>query len=539
MHPREPGSVIHQRYEVKSVLGQGGFATTYHCQDAQTGKAVALKELHFARVQDWKSVDLFEREAKILAGLSHPRIPAYLDFFRLEEDDNLKSFCLVQELAPGKSLAMRLKESHPFQPDEVKGILVQVLDILTYLHGHSPPIIHRDLKPGNLVVDEHGAVRLVDFGAVRNRSDATGSTVAGTFGYMAPEQFQGKATPASDIYALAATALHLLSGKSPDALPTKRLKIDFSNAIQVDPDFALWLGQCLEPVGEDRPGSAAAARALLVNPPRAIQEGPRASAPVVVGPPMQRGLVLVAGIAAVLVAGAVAFVLVATQARPPDPIPLPPPALPDELEADEEEPIPPPPEPSNFCSPVPEGRCIVQCVVDFQAGTENCTNDRMAFRGDVGSGQGRVNMDLQDARGAAIKTTICNPKGWTFHVSDSPTGNGFGGDRGTHSNDAELHITGQTLLLYGSDYVSSRVLHEDKNYIEAEGCSERSFWIEDGRAQASEPCMTVQSEGSLRIFPPEDAEGKPDGLWHVGLNRSFASSARKGTGLVRAEFCIR
>jgi serine/threonine protein kinase len=108
--------------------------------------------------------------------------------------------------------------------------MMQLLDILKQLHAHEPPVIHRDIKPSNILLKALGGddyeVYLIDFGAVANpQVQGGGSTVAGTFGYMAPEQLTGKPCPASDIYSLAAVAVYLISGRSPADMPMK----DFSS----------------------------------------------------------------------------------------------------------------------------------------------------------------------------------------------------------------------------------------------------------------------------------------------------------------------
>ena len=124
---------------------------------------------------------------------------------------------------------------------EVRDIASQLLEILQYLHQQSPPLIHRDLKPHNIIRNDDGRVFLVDFGAVQDVYRNTllkGSTVAGTFGYMAPEQFRGAAVPASDLYGLGATILYLLTHRSPADLPQSRLKLSFRAHVNISHRFA-------------------------------------------------------------------------------------------------------------------------------------------------------------------------------------------------------------------------------------------------------------------------------------------------------------
>ncbi len=140
------------------------------------------------------------------------------------------------------------------------------MPILQYLHELNPPIIHRDIKPQNIIQRDDGHIFLVDFGAVQSvyrHTVAFGSTVVGTYGYMAPEQFQGQACPATDLYGLGATLLNLLTHSSPSELPKKRLKCDFRPYVTVSPVFADWLDRLLEPLAEDRFDSARGAIAAL------------------------------------------------------------------------------------------------------------------------------------------------------------------------------------------------------------------------------------------------------------------------------------
>ena len=103
----------------------------------------------------------------------------------------------------------------------------QLLEVLTYLGQRNPPVVHRDIKPANIMIDDALTVKLVDFGAAKDKMSshtALGSTIVGTYGYMAPEQFQGQACPQSDIYAVGATLIHCLTGTSPSDLPHTRMR---------------------------------------------------------------------------------------------------------------------------------------------------------------------------------------------------------------------------------------------------------------------------------------------------------------------------
>ena len=262
----QPQEIIAQRYRILDILGQGGVGTTYEAEDLHTGQRVALKALSLRRMADWKKMELFEREARILSQLNHPAIPRYKDYFQVDTDRD-RNFYIAQQLAPGKSLA-NLVESG-WHPDEasVRNLATQLLEIIIYLHSLTPPVIHRDIKPQNIIMQpEDRRVFLVDFGAVQDTYHHTvtgGSTVVGTYGYMAPEQFRGGAVPATDLYGLGTTLLFLLTRKSPADLPQRQLKIDFRSRVRVSKEFAGWLDKLLEPVIEDRFPSAEEALAVL------------------------------------------------------------------------------------------------------------------------------------------------------------------------------------------------------------------------------------------------------------------------------------
>jgi len=263
LHQR--GEIIAERYLILGTLGQGGVGTTYKAKDLQNEQQVAIKVLSLRRMTDWKMIELFEREAKILAQLNHPAIPLYLDYFEIDTAQD-RSFYIVQQLAPGKSLAVLVENGWHFDQREVYFIATQVLQILVYLQQLTPPILHRDIKPQNIIRSPDGQIFLVDFGAVQDTYHHTvtgGSTVVGTYGYMAPEQFRGQAVLSTDLYGLGTTLLFLLTRKSPTDLPQRKLKIDFRSHVQIDKNFADWLEKMLEPVIEDRFPTAEAALAVL------------------------------------------------------------------------------------------------------------------------------------------------------------------------------------------------------------------------------------------------------------------------------------
>jgi serine/threonine protein kinase len=261
------GHILAERYELAELLGAGGSGSTYRARsiDTENQSSVAIKILSLQHLQDWKQLELFEREAKVLAQLNHPQIPQYLDYFHVDTPTN-RAFYIVQQLAPGKPLTAWVQSGWRATEAEVRDIARQLLEILQYLHQQSPPLIHRDIKPHNIIRNDDGQVFLVDFGAVQNVYQNTllkGSTVAGTYGYMSPEQFRGAAVPASDLYGLGATVLYLLTHRSPADLPQERLKLKFRDHVNISEHFADWLEMMMEPNVADRFSSAEKAAIAL------------------------------------------------------------------------------------------------------------------------------------------------------------------------------------------------------------------------------------------------------------------------------------
>lgn len=258
--------VIAHRYQVVRVLGVGSSARTLLCNDVREARKVAVKELRHGHLEDWKYLELFEREARLLAMLDHPGIPKVFDFFRGQDRD--ASLYLVQEYVDGTSLKQRM-ESGPFLGEqEVYELALGLLDVLEYLHGRAPPILHRDIKPSNVLLRVGRGPALVDFGGVCigwRPPDASGTTVVGTIGYMPPEQLLGQAGPSSDLYALGATLLHVLTGVAPYEFPFQ------SGRIEVPPDLPARrpLRQAIEavlrPAPRDRPQTAADMRSILLD----------------------------------------------------------------------------------------------------------------------------------------------------------------------------------------------------------------------------------------------------------------------------------
>lgn len=222
-----PDTLREGRFVVLGTLGEGSQGRTFDGVDKLEGKPVAIKQFDVRGAKTWKDVELAEREARVLKSLMHPKLPKYVDHF--EEDGTLY---LVMEKIEGESLAAMRTRGATLSEEEIFRFLRDASDVLDYLHGRAPPVFHRDLKPGNVLRRPDGSFAFVDFGAVREKLRVTGgSTIVGTFGYMAPEQFQGRALPGTDVYAIGATAISMLTGQEPEELPHRGLGIDVRAAL--------------------------------------------------------------------------------------------------------------------------------------------------------------------------------------------------------------------------------------------------------------------------------------------------------------------
>ncbi|HUF38063.1 MAG TPA: serine/threonine-protein kinase [Anaerolineales bacterium] len=223
----DSGVVLNGRYQVQDIVGLGGMGAVYRARDLHFPKLVklaAVKEM-VNQTRDpgiqRTIIQNFEREANILATLSHPAIPRILDYFSQGD----RSY-LVMEFINGKNLEEIVTEQNgPISPELAVSWGIELCDVLQFLHSYQPePIIFRDMKPQNVMLNQHNRLMLVDFGIAKHFEVGQRGTQVGTEGYSPPEQYRGEATPQADVYALGATLHHLLSNRDP------RLEAPFSFA---------------------------------------------------------------------------------------------------------------------------------------------------------------------------------------------------------------------------------------------------------------------------------------------------------------------
>lgn len=265
----KPGQILDNRYQLSKKLGQNSSRQTWLAISLTSQKQVVLKLLTLNPQMQWEEHKLFEREGEVLKNLNHPRIPEYEDYFIIENlpDSRFPWFVLVQSYINGVSLQELLNQGQRFSESQVEEIAIEILNILVYLHSLEPPVLHRDIKPSNLILGKDKQVYLVDFGAVQDKAvaeDAT-FTVVGTYGYVPMEQFAGRAQKASDLYALGATLIHLITGTNPADLPHQNSRIEFANLVSIDLGLINWIGKLTEPNINDRISTATDAIAALKN----------------------------------------------------------------------------------------------------------------------------------------------------------------------------------------------------------------------------------------------------------------------------------
>ncbi|MBN3927403.1 serine/threonine-protein kinase [Nostoc sp. NMS4] len=259
--PDSNQEILLERYQVQQELGKKAGRRSLLTRDLQTLELVVVKILSFGNEFEWNDLKLFEREAETLKALSHPAIPGYLDYFELDSP-NSRGFALVQSYIPAQSLEAQLKAGRSFSEEEVKELAKAILEILKYLHGRQPPVIHRDIKPSNILLTNRsgnsvGEVYLVDFGSVQTIARRSSTIIVmGTYGYVPPEQFNGRAIPASDLYSLGATLIYLVTGQDPADLPQTDLRLEFEQVANINPTFSSWLRRMTEPIASKRLTSA-------------------------------------------------------------------------------------------------------------------------------------------------------------------------------------------------------------------------------------------------------------------------------------------
>ena len=209
----ERGTLLHKRYRIVEILGQGGMGSVYRAVDENLGVDIALKENLFTTDEYARQ---FRLEAVILANLRHPNLPRVSDHFVVGEQGQY----LVMDFIDGEDLRQRMERVGTITEEEAIMIGAAMCDALAYLHTRKPPILHRDIKPGNVKIAPEGHIFLVDFGlakVVQGSQATTTGARAMTPGYSPPEQYgTARTDPRTDIYSLGATLYAALTSIIPE-----------------------------------------------------------------------------------------------------------------------------------------------------------------------------------------------------------------------------------------------------------------------------------------------------------------------------------
>ncbi|MDJ0691916.1 MAG: protein kinase [Xenococcaceae cyanobacterium MO_188.B32] len=252
------------RYQIKEVLGKGGFGTTFLAEDKKnkTCPICVVKQLqpNFSELYLLtKSLDLFNREAETLEVLGkHPNIPTLFAYF--EENHE---FYIVQEYIAGHTLAKELIPGNPLSEQQAIDILIEILEILNFVHKYN--VIHRDIKPANLIRrKQDNKLVLIDFGSVKKITTvgATKGTIVGSYAYLPEEQFNGQPNFCSDLYAVGMIGIQAITGRElKDILGAgfpldKQGEISWQNYAKVSNELADFLSTMVKRNYRDRYQSA-------------------------------------------------------------------------------------------------------------------------------------------------------------------------------------------------------------------------------------------------------------------------------------------
>jgi len=207
------------KYRILSPLGSGGFGSVYLAEDTWMDKKVAIKVPHKQHLDFTEML----KEPRLLASLSHPNIVTILTVEKQVASSgsaahNEEIFFIVMEYVPGETLEHIIAREGALDVPRALDFTCQICNAVD--HAHRGGVIHRDLRPGNMLVTETGMLKVTDFGTSRFLEIAAhGTTVIGSPPYMAPEQFQGKAVFASDVYSVGVTMYQMLTGGLPYDTP--------------------------------------------------------------------------------------------------------------------------------------------------------------------------------------------------------------------------------------------------------------------------------------------------------------------------------
>lgn len=241
------------KYQVLKRLGSGGQAVVYDALDLteEPGMPCVLKEfvlpVRGGREIKRRAVQNIQREANLLLSFDHENIVRYKDLFI----EGSRAY-LVMERIFGETLRLLVEKDGTLPAERVLELAQQMCDLLEFLHGSDPPVIHRDFTPENLMLSDEGKLKLIDFNVAHRLESTSTRTVVGKHAYVPPEQFRGKPTEQSDIYALGATMYFLLTGDDPEPIT----RSDLTGSVACPMALAQIIARATEPDASKRYSSA-------------------------------------------------------------------------------------------------------------------------------------------------------------------------------------------------------------------------------------------------------------------------------------------
>lgn len=235
LSPLAPGLIVKSgQYTILRQIGAGGQAIAYLAKADLCESYLVVKEFVLPVFVDKsarkQALEKFESDARLLQNLDHPQVVKLLDYF-IEDH---RAYLILEHIT-GRTLRRIVDEQGPMSNEQVLSLAKQMCTILDYLHSLEPSLVHRDFAPDNLILNDDGILKLIDFNVAHQKSSHTVATVVGKHAYLPPEQFRGKPVPQSDLYAMGATLHFLLTGEDPEPVSESHPLLQNSNvAVQLD-----------------------------------------------------------------------------------------------------------------------------------------------------------------------------------------------------------------------------------------------------------------------------------------------------------------
>ena len=257
------GTILDRRYRIEHIIKQGGMGTVYGAHDVRLDRPCAVKMIPVASASEAAQ---YQGEARVLARLCHPHLPAIYDCL-----EDVSTIFVIMQMIPGDDLEAFTLKNGPPDWDVLLEWALQLAEVVQYLHGQSPPVIHRDIKPANIRLAPHGQIYLVDFGIAKELDGSTTATAAraASVPYAPLEQLQeGSHTDQqSDVYAFGATLYRLITATLPPSCIDRLIGKDLTAITTLNPavpqQLEVIIMQCMELWSEHRPATMASIIASL------------------------------------------------------------------------------------------------------------------------------------------------------------------------------------------------------------------------------------------------------------------------------------